>query len=39
MSEYSQEDFEDIHEYVELCALPDVIYKAYQNVLPKISKF
>ena len=33
------EDFEDIHEYVELCALPDVIYKAYQNVLPKISKF
>lgn len=33
------EDFENIHEYVELCALPDVIYKAYQNVLPKISKF
>jgi len=33
------EDFEDVHEYVELCALPDVIYKAYQNVLPKVSKF
>ena len=32
------EDFEDILEYVELCALPDVIYKAYQNVLPKINK-
>ncbi len=32
------EDFEDILEYIELCALPDVIYKAYLNVLPKISK-
>ena len=32
------EDFEDILEYVELCALPDVIYQAYQNILPKIEK-
>ncbi len=32
------DDFDDIIEYVELCALPDVIYKAYLNVLPKISK-
>jgi adenine-specific DNA-methyltransferase len=29
------EDFEDILENIELCALPDAIYKAYQNVLPK----
>ena len=29
------EEFEDVLEYVTLCALPDAIYKAYQNVLPK----
>lgn len=29
------EDFEDVLEHIELCALPDAIYKAYQNVLPK----
>ena len=32
------EDFDEIKEYVELCALPDVIYKAYLNVLPKTAK-
>ena len=29
------EEFEDILDHVTLCALPDAIYKAYQNVLPK----
>lgn len=29
------EDFEDVLAMVTLCALPDAIYKAYQNVLPK----
>ena len=29
------EEFEDVLEDVTLCALPDAIYKAYQNVLPK----
>lgn len=29
------EDFEEVIKNVTLCALPDAIYKAYQNVLPK----
>lgn len=29
------EEFEDVLDKVELCALPDAIYKAYANVLPK----
>jgi adenine-specific DNA-methyltransferase len=29
------EEFEEVLEYITLCALPDAIYKAYQNVLPK----
>jgi len=29
------EEFEEVLEWVTLCALPDAIYKAYQNVLPK----
>lgn len=29
------EEFEDILLHITLCALPDAIYKAYQNVLPK----
>ena len=29
------EDFEEVLESITLCALPDAIYKAYQNVLPK----
>ncbi|RTY92036.1 site-specific DNA-methyltransferase [Flavobacterium sp. RSP46] len=29
------EDFEEVLDCVTLCALPDAIYKAYQNVLPK----
>ena len=29
------EEFEEVLDRVELCALPDAIYKAYQNVLPK----
>jgi len=29
------EDFEEVLDYITLCALPDAIYKAYQNVLPK----
>lgn len=29
------EDFEDVLPFITLCALPDAIYKAYQNVLPK----
>lgn len=32
------EDFEEILPHITLCALPDAIYKAYQNVLPKKSK-
>jgi adenine-specific DNA-methyltransferase len=29
------EEFEDVLKHITLCALPDAIYKAYQNVLPK----
>ncbi len=29
------EEFEEVSDYITLCALPDAIYKAYQNVLPK----
>lgn len=29
------EDFTEVLDKIELCALPDAIYKAYQNVLPK----
>ncbi len=29
------EEFEEVAEHITLCALPDAIYKAYQNVLPK----
>lgn len=29
------EDFEEVLDLIALCALPDAIYKAYQNVLPK----
>lgn len=29
------EDFMEVLHRVELCALPDAIYKAYQNILPK----
>lgn len=29
------EEFENVLEHITLCALPDAIYKAYQNVLPK----
>lgn len=29
------EDFEEVLEHITLCALPDAIYKAYMNVLPK----
>lgn len=32
------EDFEEVATFVELCALPDAIYKAYQNVLPKTKR-
>jgi adenine-specific DNA-methyltransferase len=32
------EDFEEVLNYITLCALPDAIYKAYQNVLPKKKK-
>ena len=32
------EEFEDIAENVTLAALPDAIYKAYQNILPKENK-
>ncbi len=32
------EDFEEVARFVELCALPDAIYKAYQNVLPKTKR-
>jgi len=29
------EEFEEVADRVTICALPDAIYKAYQNVLPK----
>lgn len=29
------EEFEEVLPFITLCALPDAIYKAYQNVLPK----
>jgi adenine-specific DNA-methyltransferase len=29
------EEFDEVLPYVTLCAIPDAIYKAYQNVLPK----
>ena len=32
------EDFTEVLDKIELCALPDAIYKAYQNVLPKRKK-
>ena len=32
------DDFEEVAHCVELCALPDAIYKAYQNVLPKTKR-
>jgi len=32
------EDFEEVLPYVELCALPDAIYKAYQHILPDPGK-
>ena len=32
------EEFEDVLDYVTLCAVPDAIYKAYQNILPKRQK-
>ena len=32
------EDFEEVANFVELCSLPDAIYKAYQNVLPKTKR-
>lgn len=32
------EEFEDISENITLAALPDAIYKAYQNVLPTVEK-
>jgi len=33
------EEFEEVIDKVELCALPDAIYKAYANVLPKKQNF
>lgn len=32
------EDFTEVLDKIELCALPDAIYKAYQNVLPQRKK-
>jgi len=32
------EDFEEVLDNITLSALPDAIYKAYQNVLPKKNK-
>ncbi|MGL5946295.1 MAG: hypothetical protein ACRCZV_08995, partial [Sediminibacterium sp.] len=32
------EEFEEVLPYVSLCALPDAIYKTYQNVLPNRKK-
>jgi adenine-specific DNA-methyltransferase len=29
------EDFYEVLDRIELCALPDAIYKAYQHILPK----
>ena len=29
------DEFEEVADKVELCALPDAIYQAYQKVLPK----
>jgi adenine-specific DNA-methyltransferase len=29
------EDFYEVLDKIELCALPDAIYKAYRHVLPK----
>jgi len=31
-------DFEDFEEQIVLCALPEAIYRAYQNILPKHQK-
>jgi adenine-specific DNA-methyltransferase len=33
------EDFADVLDKVTLCPIPDSIYKAYQNVLPKKNRF
>jgi len=36
---YTYEDeFEDISQLVELCPLPEAIYRAYQNILPETPK-
>jgi adenine-specific DNA-methyltransferase len=32
------EEFEEVLPYLTLCALPDAIYKAYMNILPKRNK-
>ena len=32
------EDFEEVLDRIQLCTLPDAIYKAYQNILPKKRK-
>lgn len=32
------EDFYEVSDKIELCALPDAIYKAYRGVLPKIKR-
>ncbi len=29
-----EDDFEEVTQWIELCALPDAIYKAYQEILP-----
>lgn len=35
-SSYAYDDeFEEVADKVQLCALPDAIYQAYQKVLPK----
>ncbi len=35
-SEYDHKsDFDDVADYIELCTLPDAIYRAYLNVIPK----
>jgi adenine-specific DNA-methyltransferase len=33
------EDFYEVSDKIELCALPDAIYKAYHHVLPKNKRF
>ena len=33
------EDFYEVSDKIELCALPDAIYKAYRSVLPKNKRF